>query len=146
VRFEIKSLSHHILHVFKPTTSSASSSIRYPPCVQAWLGAVQRPGVSGLSRRGPERKPNTAQAIAHLNSRRRFSRCGLARLAGSPRCLDSEAEGGKLFVAFVAFCKPLCLGPETGDFDSQKETKETKGAAALVPKRGAKLCSLCLLM
>ncbi len=51
------------------------------------------------------------------------------------RCLIVE-PGPRLFVAFVTFCKPLCLDSKTGDFDSQKETKETKGAADLIPKSG----------
>ncbi len=38
---------------------------------------------------------------------------------------------GKLFVAFVTFCKPLCFGSKSEDSELQKETKE---AAALIPK------------
>jgi len=45
----------------------------------------------------------------------------------------------KLFVGFVGFCKPLCLGSKARETDSQKETKETKGATDLNPRPGDKL-------
>jgi hypothetical protein len=51
---------------------------------------------------------------------------------------DSKSDGYKPFVAFVTFCKPLCVDPETG--------AELLHSAFCIQSRGAKLCSLCLLM
>ncbi len=50
-------------------------------------------------------------------------------------CLDSKTGEHKLILSIQLILSELCLDSEAGDPDSQKETKETKAAAGLIPKQ-----------